>query len=156
MNKTIIAFVVLAVVLVGGYFVMSMKQEPSQVNNTQQQNQNNQNQQPIVVPKTHDVGYTDTGFMPKELTVKVGDTVRWTNNNSTQMMWVGSAMHPDHIVYGGTPLAQHCPDADNNDFDQCENGQKGESWSFTFTKEGAWGYHNHSFNKDFGKITVQP
>ena len=87
--------------------------------------------------------YTDAGFSPANLTVKVGDTVTFKNQSSADM-WVASAMHPTHSVYNGTTLQQHCPDPENNDFDQCQSGGAGTSWSFTFTKAGSFGYHGLS------------
>ena len=94
------------------------------------------------------------GALNAPLTIKVGDTVTW-KNQSTQANWVGSAMHPNHILYSGTTLQEHCPDVDNSDFDQCQADKNGDSWSFTFKKAGTWGYHNHMNVKHFGKIIVE-
>ena len=84
----------------------------------------------------------------------MGDMVVFKNQSSAKM-WVASAMHPTHIVYGGTSLQAHCPDNENNAFDQCQSNSSGESWEFTFNKSGEWGYHNHSSAQHFGKIIVR-
>lgn len=103
-----------------------------------------------VVPAAASVAYGPNGFAPAEITIKKGDTVTWTNQ-STNAMWVASAMHPAHAAYSGTTLAQHCNDAADVSFDQCKNGS---SYSFTFDKAGTWGYHNHSNAGMFGKVIV--
>lgn len=108
----------------------------------------------VSIPASHTVTYTNAGYAPAELKIKTGDTVVFKNQSSNQV-WTGSAMHPSHMVYGGTSLQQHCPDTDNNDFDQCKAEGAGTQWSFTFTKKGTWGYHNHMNSSHFGKIIVE-
>ena len=105
---------------------------------------------PSVASTTVAVTYGSNGFSPAEVTIKVGDTVTWTNNGGSNM-WVASAKHPTHIVYSGTTLAQHCDDATDVSFDQCKNSN---TYSFTFDKAGTWGYHNHSNSSQFGKVIV--
>ena len=100
---------------------------------------------------TVEVIYTNTkGFTPNNVSIKVGDTVKFVDKNSGAM-WVASAMHPSHVVYSGTTLNEHCPDTAGTTFDQCE---KGAEYSFTFTKTGSWGYHNHLNARMFGKVNV--
>jgi hypothetical protein len=41
-------------------------------------------------------------------------------------------------------------------FDECEGTEPGQKWAFTFTQEGAWGYHNHVKASHLGTIIVQP
>lgn len=94
---------------------------------------------------------TDGGFSPKSVTIKKGDTVKWVNQSSEDM-WVGSAMHPTHTVYSGTTLKEHCPDADGTAFDQCAAG---DGYTFTFEKVGSWNYHNHKDSSQFGTVIVQ-
>jgi len=100
------------------------------------------------------VTYSDSGFASNSVEIKIGDSVSFANK-STQKMWVGSAMHPTHAVYSGTNLTEHCPDADNNDFDQCVGSDLGTSWSFTFNKAGTWRYHNHMNTSHFGTVIVK-
>ncbi len=104
--------------------------------------------------KTVIIDYTDAGFTTTSMTINSGDTVRWVNNSS-HGMWIGSATHPTHTAYSGTTVAQHCPDTSASAFDQCESTKKGTSFSFTFNKEGTWGYHNHVRASDYGKIIVK-
>lgn len=97
--------------------------------------------------------YTDEGYAPKSITVAVGTTVTFVNQSSKNM-WVASARHPEHTVYSGTSLSQHCPDTSGTAFDQCAGGAPGSSYSFTFTKVGEWKYHDHIDATKFGGITV--
>ncbi len=165
LNKNIVIGLVLVVALaiVGWWFYSYSQTKPAPAENTQQTQMQNQKQEnPVVdvkvdvkpVAKTYEVLYADAGFSPQNLTIKAGDTVTWKNQSSGQL-WVGSAMHPTHTAYSGTTLQQHCPDTANTAFDECQAVQNGGSWSFTFTKTGSWGYHNHSNASKFGKITVE-
>lgn len=85
------------------------------------------------------VTYTDSGFGPKEITVKKGATVAFINESSSAM-WVASAPHPQHTIYP--------------EFDQLKSVQKGGSYEFVFAKVGTWKYHNHMDATDFGSVIV--
>ncbi len=87
------------------------------------------------------IDYTDNGFSPKSITVKVGSTVTWTNSSSGPM-WVASNPHPTHTDYP--------------EFDEKSNAANGGTYSFTFTKVGSWGYHNHKDPSKGGTVIVQP
>lgn len=156
MNKNFLYLIVIIVLVVVVYFLFMGNVQAPQQNNLQGnvQQQNPTNNEPIPTHKTYEVTYTDSSYSPSELTIKVGDTVVF-KNLSTKGMWTASALHPVHAVYSGTALQQHCPDPENNDFDQCKAGQPGEFWSFTFNKAGEWDYHNHVNTSHFGKIIVQ-
>lgn len=86
------------------------------------------------------VTYTDTGFNPSSLEIKVGQTVRFMNQSS-HGMWVGSGPHPTHTAYP--------------EFDAKKNIPNGEVYEFTFDKIGEWGYHNHKKENATGKIIVK-
>lgn len=91
-----------------------------------------------VVTKTV-ITYTDSGFGPREVTVKKGSTVAFINESSS-VMWVASAPHPQHTIYP--------------EFDQLKSVPKGGSYEFIFTKVGTWKYHNHMKATDFGGVVV--
>lgn len=78
-------------------------------------------------------------FSPAELTVIHGDTVVFVNKSDTSF-WPASNLHPSHLVW--------------SEFDPKKPIEAGESWSFTFTKEGEWGYHDHIKSTIKGKIIV--
>lgn len=79
-------------------------------------------------------------FLPSELKIKKGDTVVWTNFDSSPA-WPASAFHPTHQVYPG--------------FDALKGINAGESYSFTFDKVGSWKYHNHLNLSVTGVVIVE-
>ncbi len=85
------------------------------------------------------VTYTENGFDSREVTVKQGTTVVFVNRSSG-WMWVASAPHPLHTNLLG--------------FDELTGVGSGESYEYTFTKAGSWGYHNHVAPQDTGKVIV--
>jgi plastocyanin len=86
------------------------------------------------------VEITDDGFEPSSLTVSSGDTVTFENKSSDDS-WPASDVHPTHQEYPG--------------FDAKKPLLPGDSYSFTFTKTGSWGYHNHLEPDVKGMIVVQ-
>jgi plastocyanin len=106
-------------------------------------------------PQRVTITYGPNGFSPANVTIPVGSTVTWVNQGGGNM-WVASAQHPSHTVYDGSSTSQHCSGgapSSSTVFDQCSTGS---SFSFTFTKAGSWGYHNHADASDHGMITVTP
>jgi plastocyanin len=89
-------------------------------------------------------GYIDvksgTGFSPKNMTVTKGTAVTWIALDSSAPT-VASNPHPTH-----------------NDIPGFETTTiyMGQSWSYTFTTAGTWGYHNHNFPEQAGTVTVTP
>ena len=159
MKKIIIGIIVILIVLLGGYFLFFNKTPDTQnlatIEPISSQTQNSQQEgQQTGQVKANEVIYTDAGYAPAEITVKMGDTVVF-KNESSQGMWTASANHPSHTIYSGAFLQQHCPDTSNTSLDECKSVQPGESWSFTFTKAGTWFYHNHVNSSKFGKVIVQ-
>lgn len=106
---------------------------------------------PVADPVFHAlVTYTDTGFDPKTVTIKKGETVRFVNQASGGM-WVASAVHPTHKVYP----EKSASDCLGSSFDTCRTLNAGEFWEFTFNEPGEWKYHNHVRANDTGTIVVQ-
>lgn len=97
------------------------------------------------------VTYGSTGFSPSSVTVRAGDTVRFVNESGASM-WVASDEHPTHTQYAGTTRSEHCAGSANTAFDQCESGN---TYSFTFEKAGSWNYHNHVQASHGGTIVVE-
>ena len=86
------------------------------------------------------VRYEELAFVPSTVTVKPGDTVVWTNEGD-DLMWPASDVHPTHQEYTG--------------FDSRRPIALGASWSFTFEREGVWGYHNHMAPRALGTVIVE-
>jgi plastocyanin len=86
------------------------------------------------------VNFTNNGFSPSSIEVKAGTIVTFVNQSSLGM-WVASDPHPTHTNYPG--------------FDEKGQVSNGGNYSFTFTKVGTWGYHNHLDPRRIGSIIVQ-
>jgi plastocyanin len=86
------------------------------------------------------VKITDNGFEPSTLTINAGDTVKFENKSSDDA-WPASNVHPTHQLYPG--------------FDAKKPLLPGDSYEFTFTKTGSWGYHNHLEPDVQGTIVVK-
>lgn len=118
MNNKLIIGVIVLVIVIGGIFLVK-----GQSGKMQQQNSTNQTQpatqtgsSPTVA--TNAVTIQNMAFSPASLTVKAGDTITWTNQDS-----VG-----------------HSATADDNSFDTgvLSNGQSG---TVIFSKAGTFTYH---------------
>src|SRR5437660_1005968 len=76
------------------------------------------------------ITYSDTGFSPKIVTIKKGDTLTFNNGSETDM-WVASNYFPTSTLYPGTADAK-C----KNDpipagmFEECTGVSNGSHWSF--------------------------
>lgn len=146
-SKVIWAIVIVIAVVALVYWLTAQPTSAPQ-NQQAQQTQTPQNQTTNAT-----VTYTDSGFSPSSITIKVGGAVTWVNNAS-DAMWVASNIHPTHTLYSGTTLSQHCPDATNSAFDSCKSIASSSSWSFKFDKTGTWKYHNHLDPGETGNVTV--
>ena len=118
-NKIIIGIIVLVVIVGGAFFVMSQssKMQTQQQGSTSQTQPATQTGSSPVMAKNA-VTIQNMAFSPASLTVKVGDKVTWTNQDS-----VG-----------------HSATADDNSFDTGVIAQ-GQSGSTTFSKAGTYTYH---------------
>ncbi len=73
------------------------------------------------------VTISETGFTPKAVTIKQGQTIQFKNNGSGPH-YVASDPHPTHTDYTGLQSKDLLPN---------------QSWSFAFAKIGTWGIHDH-------------
>ena len=82
--------------------------------------------------ETHQVSITDDkDFLPEDLTINVGDTVIWTNNDDSP-----------HTV--------------TDDDDEFNSGhlEEGATWSYTFTGTGIYDYHCNYHSDMTGSVSV--
>lgn len=122
MKKIIIVLIVLAVA--GGayyYFIYpkasQMYQQPSSSTQTQTtQTSENTN---IATGKNFDVSIAGFAFNPKNITVSVGDTITWTNNDSAPHQLRGDNL--------STLYSIQMP--------------KGQTYGYTFDTAGTYTYH---------------
>lgn len=131
--------IVIVVVVIGGVFILQSNNNPPAAEQPQ---------------SSLTVMYSDGGYSPKELTIQKGETVTF-KNESSQLMWTASAIHPSHEVYPGTSI-QKCSNAPAGEmFDSCVGTPAAESWTFQFNEAGEWGYHNHLRPSHWGKVIVE-
>jgi type VI secretion system secreted protein Hcp len=97
---------------------------------------------PSSLAATTNVKIVDFAFQPADVTIKVGDTVTWTNtglseHTTTSGTTSGGVRHPDSLWDSGPLLT-------------------GRTFSHTFTKAGAFPYYcNFHFTSMVGMVTVQ-
>ena len=146
--------ILLAIIIIAGVavFVSNNKTEAPQEEVNQTQNE------PLdaagSLPQENVVTYTDAGYSPGSIKIKIGETVVFKNNGS-QMMWTASAMHPTHMLYPGSDIKKCGTGEADKIFDSCVGALSGESWSFKFDNSGEWKYHNHLNTGHYGSITVE-
>lgn len=168
-TKIVIAVIVVVVLVLGGYFAFTHKAvapvpETMTASTTPEVTASTtENSDATAMPvdataaaHTTLITYTNAGFSPKTVSIKVGDTVRFVNNSS-HGMWVASNAHPTHTAYDGTSAQQHCSNGTdtNGGFDECTAVNPGSVYSFTFPKAGAFEFHNHVQASDTGTVTVK-
>lgn len=161
MKKILSTIVVLAVLLVVGWKFLRNKEDVAIITPTLTASPA---ETPVVSPEStaspapvvskNVVTYIDSGYIPKEITIKKGETVVW-KNESNKSMWTASAMHPTHKVYPGTDIVLCNALRPIAMFDSCGRIEVEQSWSFTFNNVGTWGYHNHVNSSHFGKVIVE-
>ena len=156
--KNATPWIVLAIVLVlaglgYSWYQSSAPATPSDVQGAAAPGQNEEQfaQDPKDGVSIATVIYTDDGFVPSSVSVPVGGTVTFLDQSTAHEMWIGSDEHPTHTQYDGTNKDNHCPN-NGTAFDQCGAGA---TYSFTFTKAGTWGYHNHKEDDHRASVIVR-
>jgi|SRR5664279_5349880 len=145
MNKSIIIGLVAVIVIGGGGYLVLHKNNnnPSTASTAQstpssapssQSSSPSSNQQAAAT-----ITYSDSGFSPSTTTVKSGDTVAIKNTSSNDMQ-LDSNPHPIHT-----------DDTDLN----VGPVSAGQTKTFTVTKTGTFGFHNHLNPGDTATIIVQ-
>jgi plastocyanin len=97
--------------------------------------------------------FTFADVQPQTLTIRVGDTVTFLSEEGTH--WVASDVHPTHTEYPGSTIAKCNKGDEALIFDACRVISKGNSYSFTFTEAGTWGFHDHIHTSLTGTIVVE-
>lgn len=149
MKGLIIIIIIIAIAFVGFFMLKNNNDINTTIEETVEQeitdesNDMNLNKENSVTDTIEDIAtviYNDEGFSPKEIGVKVGQTVQFVNKSSDNM-WVASDDHPTH---------KKLPEFDNK-----KTVGSGESYEFIFTKAGEWSYHNHIKPNAIGTIIVE-
>jgi len=138
MNKRVVVIVIIVGVLVVGAATAWMMLQPSNQASAPQPTDSSNKQSPSASGKEVTVTYTNSGFDPKELTAKKGDTLRVVNESAGNLEF-SSDSHPTHL--------------DNPELNM-DVLQPGESGILALTKAGEWGFHNHLKDEDSGTLVV--
>ena len=150
MKNIIYIFVVLALLIASLLSFRNSKEENPPVNEETKNEQvtegtvtkteiSTETESTQTTPSTYEVVYGAEGFSPSTIEIKIGDTVVF-KNESGKGMWIASDPHPIHN--------------ENPEFDAGISTANGNSWSFTFTKDGTFSYHNHLNSSFKGKVVV--
>jgi plastocyanin len=134
MSQKLSILAVIGLVVVGavGYWAWTSQQPEEQVRSELPGTQD--------APEgAHVVTLTEDGFVPSQLSIRVGDTVAFKTSNN-DLFWPASNLHPSHGIYP--------------EFDPLGPVQPTHVWSFTFDKAGEWKYHDHLAPYYTGVITV--
>ena len=157
MNNKIL-LLVLAVLLLGGIFVLANNQNKMDSANQLQTSEITQDtatdgstsleddmveeenvDEAMEQDETMAVSVTAEGFVPQSVTLKAGQKVVWTNETDATAN-VSSAPHPTHEEY--PPL-------------NLENFEPGTSVELIFEEPGTYKYHDHLNPSKFGTVVVE-
>lgn len=131
--------VILAAIIAVPLILSACKTTQSTQVNTQSSETTENNQDASNAELGATVIYSDSGFTPSEVTVKVGQKVDVTNNSSGVVQF-NSDPHPTHTTF---PILN------------INNISPGETKSIVFDKAGTYKYHNHLNASERGTIVVE-
>ncbi len=108
----------------------------------------------ILSNKTYLVRITNEGFLPSRIQIIRGDTLVFSNEQST-LSWPASDFYPLNQEYPGSDVRK-CGTAEQPlIFDACKGLDKDEQWRFRFMHAGTWGFHDHLNTNFTGSILVK-
>ncbi len=128
-TKNLIVVVIVLAVVGGSYLFLTKDTEIKSIVGATE----------ILEETTVTIVRTENGYEPKEVTVKKGDVVLWTNE-SGEFHWPASDLHPTHGIYP--------------EFDPLKPIASGDIWKFKFDKVGVWKFHDHIRANKVGTVTV--
>ena len=148
MNKgSVIAGLVFLVLVAGGTFALTSNSK-DKVNGTKSSQSSSKSTDTSSDAASDDkasssavtITYDGTTFTPNTVSVKSGDMVTVKNASASADLDFDSDPHPVHT--------------DDTDLNAGEI-DPGKSKTFTVTKKGAFGYHNHEDPSQHGNITIE-
>ena len=105
-------------------------------------------------PEEHRIEITSSGFSPKTITIKTGETVNFVNKD-TKFHWPASNLHPVHNTYPGSGIRKCGTAEEPTIFDACHGLSQNQQFTFTFTHQGRWPYHDHLNPSNSGTVVVE-
>ena len=137
MNRKILIILVIAIIIIGGafFFLQQPKYEQNTGSDLPQIPDNSSSSQPLteeedIIPNTYSIAMENFLFKPAEITIKKGDTITWTNQDSAPHDISGDTFQSNPLV-------------------------KGQSFSFAFDSVGTFNYICGIHPSMKGKIIVQ-
>lgn len=94
------------------------------------------------------VSYTDNGFEPTRVSIKQGETVRFTNNSSHDV-WIASD-GTNVQIYPRTKAV-----CGSSDLDSCAPFPPMDFWEFTFNTSGEWHVVNNLDKAKGGVVMIE-
>lgn len=101
---------------------------------------------PVQLPLPQVTYNEQNGFVPRELTVNLGETVTFKNNRTSQPMYVATDPHPAHTDY---------PKFETMVAVKGAYPEIGQDFQFTFDQPGTWEYHDHADPTKTGTVVVE-
>ncbi len=140
MNSRIIGVVGVIVILIIATVVVLSPKSTNQNNNTAgSPSPTKALPTPNPQMETTNVTVTQDGFEPKEIKIKKGSRVVWTNASGAKVT-VNSDVHPTHLLWPFLNLGAF---------------EDKQSVSVIFEKEGTYTYHNHFKPSQTGTVIVE-
>jgi plastocyanin len=134
MRQIIFAIIILVVLGIVGYFSLHSIRKPNKKEGGETKVTNSPTRAP---EKT--ITLTDEGFTPNDVTIKVGEAVRFVNKSTQEQSSVNSDDHPTHQKHQELNFGIFTKDG---------------TFMYLFTKPGSYGYHNHFLPEQRGTILV--
>jgi plastocyanin len=135
-NKTILA-VVVVIVLIGAAVILFKPAKSSAPSSNGSTTSDNSSAAGKTVAAT--ITYDGKTFSSSVSSVNSGDSIKVVNSSS------------DDLDFDSDPHPVHTDDPELN----AGAIAPGQSKTFTVTKKGTWGYHNHLNSSQHGEITVK-
>lgn len=152
MKSLILIVLALLVLGGGGYYYMNNMAAPAASDDTEMEQMDESMQameeamnetvdtEAVTATAAAEVMYTEDGYTPKSVTIKAGESVKFSNQIEMETQ-VGFGEHLSHDEY---------PDMKTH-----PTLKMGESDVMTFPKAGTYSYHNHHKEEDKGTVIVQ-
>ncbi len=130
-HKSLLIFIAIISVGAGLLYFDTSKKQNEDVDTT-----------PEVAPENaFVVTLTPDGYEPADFTIAVGTAVTFKSATG-KPHWPASNLHPSHEIY--------------SEFDPLQPVDPDKSWTFIFTKEGSWNFHDHMRAYYTGTVHVVP
>lgn len=147
MNKSAIAVVVVLVAVIGAFLYLGQNRDsqdpapsaPAESTSSEEEQNTGEGQPAEVTGQPVTIVYGSNGFDKTSYTVAAGSTVT-VQNASDESLEFSSDEHPSHT------------DNSQLNLDPISSGQ---SATFSPTKTGTWGFHNHLNSAHTGSLIVE-